>query len=472
MTRRSHVRGAEMTTFSLLTSLRTIVGKAPDFGRYRPLDTLEEDEFPIGERLSGVNREPFSLCVIGDTQRRTLVVGDIHGMFDYFQCVKFLSLIPILLNPFRKLLDEVQYNPAVDVLIHAGDLSAKGPLHGSIGVIDYMAQHNITGVRGNHDQKVIEWRVWTDWVQTLPGGKNWLEDLERRYHDAEGKGLLSNPRTIKQWVKAARKNAKKDDKKYWKLIPEGWKILTDHYFVARGLSKESFEYLSELPLKLYIPSAHAYVAHAGLLPFDPHYPADDKDHQPLAHLPKVPLGRDGKPEGRHQPEVFSNQAEAPLGGGVIQPDDLRYLQEVALITSIPQNLDPWVVLNMRSILKSGDVTRDGKTGAPWSDLWKRAMTSCAGFQDELGVNAEDKPYKFSPKKSLRLPCYPASVIYGHAASRGLDLKRWSLGLDSACVCLFISFFSTAYAFIGQGRPIDGPCNRGGRQPVLAYCPEC
>jgi hypothetical protein len=34
-----------------------------------------------------------------------------------------------------------------------------------------------------------------------------------------------------------------------------------------------------------------------------------------------------------------------------------------------------------------------------------------------------------------LPCYPSTVIYGHSASRGLDVKRWSIGLDSGCVCL-------------------------------------
>lgn len=37
--------------------------------------------------------------------------------------------------------------------------------------------------------------------------------------------------------------------------------------------------------------------------------------------------------------------------------------------------------------------------------------------------------------SLRksLPCYPASVIHGHAASRGLDINRFSFGLDTGCV---------------------------------------
>lgn len=33
----------------------------------------------------------------------------------------------------------------------------------------------------------------------------------------------------------------------------------------------------------------------------------------------------------------------------------------------------------------------------------------------------------------KLPCYPSTVVYGHAAARGLDIKRWSKGLDSGCV---------------------------------------
>jgi len=46
------------------------------------------------------------------------------------------------------------------------------------------------------------------------------------------------------------------------------------------------------------------------------------------------------------------------------------------------------------------------------------------------VDEEEHSWSRVPKK---LPCNPASVIYGHAAGRGLDVKRWSFGLDSGCV---------------------------------------
>lgn len=61
----------------------------------------------------------------------------------------------------------------------------------------------------------------------------------------------------------------------------------------------------------------------------------------------------------------------------------------------------------------------GKDGTPWTDLYKKDMKRCNGFDSD---------------KRGTLQCHPATVIYGHAASRGLDIKRWTIGLDSGCVC--------------------------------------
>lgn len=60
------------------------------------------------------------------------------------------------------MLNTVQYNPETDLLVHVGDLVAKGP--DSANVMKTISTHNVTGVRGNHDQKVIEWRGWIEWV--------------------------------------------------------------------------------------------------------------------------------------------------------------------------------------------------------------------------------------------------------------------------------------------------------------------
>lgn len=67
-------------------------------------------------------------------------------------------------------------------------------------------------------------------------------------------------------------------------------------------------------------------------------------------------------------------------------------------------------------------------GKPWSKAWLQDMQHCAGYVGELGDTSTTKE-----KKKKKLPCYPATVIYGHAAGRGLDVKRWSIGIDTGCV---------------------------------------
>ncbi|KAG2035250.1 hypothetical protein BDR03DRAFT_963050 [Suillus americanus] len=48
------------------------------------------------------------------------------------------------------------------------------------------------------------------------------------------------------------------------------------------------------------------------------------------------------------------------------------------------------------------------------------MLKCSGKSDEA----------YQPTS---LPCYPFTVVYGHAAGRGLlDIKRWSTGLGTDC----------------------------------------
>ena len=71
-----------------------------------------------------------------------------------------------------------------------------------------MARHNITGVRGNHDQMVVEWRGWIHWIEKQKGGKEWLEKAETL---GSGESNL---------------------RKKWK-VPKGWEFLGDHYKIAR-----------------------------------------------------------------------------------------------------------------------------------------------------------------------------------------------------------------------------------------------
>jgi len=207
---------------------------------------------------------------------------------------------------------------------------------------------------------------------------------------------LEDNHDTEMWVKTQMRVGRKDPK-WWSKIPEGWVLFSDHYRIARAMSKRDYEYLLSLPLVLHVPSEHAFFVHAGLLPYDPTHSITSK-RQPLAHLPKIPNG----------------YLEKPLPA-------LRNVQELAILDDIKQNNNPWVVLNIRNLLKDNTVSRKTKKGTAWAELWNGAMSRCAGFE-QAALRGKDS-----------LPCHPSTVVYGHAASRGLDVHRWTVGLDTGCV---------------------------------------
>ncbi|KAH9013259.1 hypothetical protein EDB84DRAFT_1444330, partial [Lactarius hengduanensis] len=149
-----------------------------------------------------------------------------------------------------------------------------------------MSTHNITGVRGNHDQMVIEWRAWLNWVQDLEAGagSRWLLDLEEKWKQGNVSGEPDDDGDTEGWVRTMRDGRK--DHKWWSRVPKGWKLFSDHYQVARAqgdMSKSDYNYLRSLPLVLHLPSKHVFLVHGGLLPYDPMHSISSK-RQPLAHL--------------------------------------------------------------------------------------------------------------------------------------------------------------------------------------------
>jgi Calcineurin-like phosphoesterase len=326
------------------------------------------------------------------------------------------SSIYVTLSLYRDLLHK--YSTTKDVLIHVGDIVTKGPHKDSMALLTYLASNNITGVRGNNDQKVVEWRGWLNWIVSLPDGKAWLDHLEKVAPSSH-----ADKRKLLDWMKDQRKAASKEDKKWWRRIPDKWVLFSDHYKVARDMSATEFQYLLDLPLRLYVPSAHVFIVHAGLLSSDPQYPYYDK-RQPLARVPKL---------------MATSADTSNLKKTKNEVESLRRLQDLSLLTLVPQNLIPWVILNIRGV-KNGEVTKKNKKGKPWSDLWNLEMERCVGYNEELlhgAVDGDSKEISARKKESEQaLPCYPSTVIYGHAAARGLDLKRWSIGLDTGCVSTF------------------------------------
>jgi hypothetical protein len=146
------------------------------------------------------------------------------------------------------------------------------------------------------------------------------------------------------------------------------------------MSKSDYNYLCSLPVVLHLPSEHAFVAHGGLLPYDPMRSICSKLLQ-LARLPKLPLA---------------------LGGGSIPT--LRNAQELSILTDIKQNNDPWVVPTLVCYRKTGK-------GKPWADVWNGTMSRCAEFEPSAQVGGDS------------LPSYPSVMVDGHTASRGLDVHK-------------------------------------------------
>ncbi|ORY03020.1 Ser/Thr protein phosphatase family protein, partial [Basidiobolus meristosporus CBS 931.73] len=100
-----------------------------------------------------------------------------------------------------------------------------------------------------------------------------------------------------------------------------------------------------------------------------------------------------------------------------------YLQSCPIILSVPkysvyvmhagvdpsrpmESQDPNVVMNIKNILADGTPTRGKFVGENWSVAW----------------NAKQKKSK-----------NPSTIVYGHQASLGLNIKEYSKGLDTGCV---------------------------------------
>ncbi len=127
--------------------------------------------------------------------------------------------------------------------------------------------------------------------------------------------------------------------------------------------------------------------------------------------------------------------ELPEDPTLEQIEAARNKQELAVLTDIEPNTDPFVKLNIRDVhdlqpTRRGPVDHDDNE--PWSDLWNKVIKKCHGFDVIDNSSAPSNLYQANKKKKS-LPCYPMTVVYSHASGRGLDLKKWSKGLDTGCV---------------------------------------
>ena len=98
------------------------------------------------------------------SEKRHLIVGDIHGRFD----------------TFWDLLQSANYDPEKDIIYSVGDLIDRGPQ--SYEVLAFFQQKNTYAIRGNHEQMAYHPAWLNTWLHN--GGVNCLQSLRDNNYDA------------------------------------------------------------------------------------------------------------------------------------------------------------------------------------------------------------------------------------------------------------------------------------------------
>ncbi|KAF8858783.1 Metallo-dependent phosphatase [Acephala macrosclerotiorum] len=226
---------------------------------------------------------------------RLIIVGDVHGMKD--------ELV--------HLLDKVDFNKKHDHLILAGDMISKGP--DSPGVVDLAMDLGATGVRGNHEDRIILAH----------------KDMKSKHISMD----TPDPNEDRDKQQDAMEEISYSHGDY-----------KDRALV-RALGEKRIKWLEECPVILRVGKlgsmGEVIVVHAGL-------------------APGVKL----------------------------------------------EKQDPVMVMTMRTMTDDG-VPSDGREGKAWNKVWNK--------------------YQKSLPKDER-----STVIYGHDSKRGLQVEKYSMGIDTGC----------------------------------------
>jgi hypothetical protein len=151
---------------------------------------------------------------------RTVIVGDVHGCRDELE----------------SLLDRIAFT-AGDRLVFVGDLIARGP--DTLGVLDVARRTGAVIVRGNHEEKLLQWRA---------ARREWMHGRDRA------------------------------------VVPLG----RVHREVAHALRPVDWTLLATAPLSVELPEHGIRVVHAGV---QPGVPFPMQSPETLLHIRTVARGR-------------------------------------------------------------------------------------------------------------------------------------------------------------------------------------
>ncbi|GBC02968.1 hypothetical protein RclHR1_04910001 [Rhizophagus clarus] len=185
------------------------------------------------------------------SQKNLIFIGDVHGSYD-----ELLMLI-----------NKINYDPLKDHLIFVGDLIAKGPK--STEVVQLIRSLGASCVRGNHDDKVLQFKNILDFLdsQKIP-----LDEFIKK-HDIS-KDIVNS----------------------------------EHGLLAKELDMELYNFLLSCPIILDIPEYDLYVVHAGLLPDVPLFEQDPSDIMTMRNIMKNGKPTSQKDEG-HAWSKYWNAAQ-------------------------------------------------------------------------------------------------------------------------------------------------------------------
>ena len=314
---------------------------------------------------------------------RLIIIGDVHGQ----------------LGCLRALLAEVGYDAARrDRVVLAGDMINKGA--DSAGVVALAMEQGFAGVRGNHEDKVLRIFALAEAVRAAAGSDAAAADWEEATLSKSDRAALAT---------------------------------------ARSLTPVQRDWIAARPLLLRLDAADIVLGSS-----------------------------DGNNEGRERP----------------RGSDEVVVVHAGVVPGVPlQDQDPWALMSMRTLLypsKKGRLHSEDRavfevavrtklkdlhpTAAPPSDAEVEAeerrllerYTSRSPSNGDTDADDDDEPMITEDKIPIAVPVdtregrswakawneiqrgQPAgsgrtTVVYGHDARKGLNIKDYTFGLDSGCI---------------------------------------
>ncbi|KAI1307527.1 Metallo-dependent phosphatase [Xylaria venustula] len=394
---------------------------------HKPDDSMtttkgKHDKDQPGRTYPQLSTLPASLLPTPEeaSSRRLIILGDVHGHLDAFEA----------------LLQKAEFSSSRgDTVILAGDIVNKGP--DSAGVVDLAMRIGAYGVRGNHDDRVL--RAWEyleakkskkkqkkkkknnnnnnkhDRTKEVESGSDTddeeeVDDIINEYESEtattqeekgeDGQGIQENS-TEERSESDADSQSHKKQKKKGKGKKKGKKGKAKKpppgdLATAKSLKPEHRAWLAALPLILRVGDlgpryGDVIVVHAGLVPG---IPLEDQDPEAVMNMRTLLA-----PSRTHTTDAEAVRTENEPQSQ-LDPANQNTEQRENKHNNNNNNNNP---MNM--------IPSPSRDGTPWAKIWTNYQTS----------SILSRPHT-----------RPTTVVYGHDAKAGLQLRKYTFGLDSGC----------------------------------------